>query len=126
MFADDAKLYGKSSSPTDRISIQDDLNTLQQWSNKWKLSFNASKCKSLHLGKDNVQNDYSMVSPSGQVILEHTTCEKDLGVLIDEKLSFDEHISQAVKRANTKLAIIRRTFTFMDKKMLVQPYKRCV
>ncbi len=126
LFADDAKLYGISSTPTDRSSIQDDLNTLQQWSEKWQLSFNASKCKTLHLGKDNVQHGYSMVSTSGQVILEQTPCEKDLGVLMDDKLSFDEHICQAVKRANSKLAMIRRTFTHMDKIMLVQLYTSLV
>ncbi len=62
LFADDAKLYGKSSTPTDRENIQKDLNTLQQWSDKWQLSFNASKCKTLNLGKDNVQHGYTMVS----------------------------------------------------------------
>ncbi len=126
LFADDAKLYGKSSTPTDGDNIQEDLNTLQQWSEKWQLSFNASKCKTLHLGNDNVQHGYTMVSTSGQVILEPTKCEKDLGVLIDDKLSFNGHISQAVKRANTKLAMIRRTFTHMDKKMLVQLYTSLV
>ena len=126
LFADDAKLFGKSTSPTDRDSIQEDLNTLQQWSEMWQLSFNASKCKTLYLGKDNIQHGYSMDSTSGQVILEQTTCEKDLGVLMDDKLLFDEHISQAVKRANTKLAMIRRTFTHMDKNMLVQLYSSLV
>ncbi len=126
LFADDAKLFGKSTTPTDRASIQEDLNTLQQWSEKWQLSFNASKCKTLHLGKENVRHGYSMASTSGQVTLEQTTCEKDLGVLIDDKLSFDEHISQAVKRANTKLAMIRRTFTHLDKNMLVQLYTSLV
>ncbi len=111
---------------TDRQNIQDDLNTLQQWSDKWKLSLNASKCKTLHIGKDNVNHSYVMSTPSGQVILESKTCEKDLGVWIDDNLSFDEHISQAVKRANAKLAMIRRTFTYMDKKMLVQLYTSLV
>ena len=126
LFADDAKLFGKSTTPTDRASIQEDLNTLQDWSEKWQLSFNASKCKTLYLGKENVRHGYSMASSSGQVTLEQTTCEKDLGVLVDDKLSFDEHISQAVKKANSKLAMIRRTFTHMDKNMLVQLYTSLV
>ncbi len=59
-----------------------------------------------------------MTPPSGQVFLESTTFEKDLGGWIDNTLSFDERINKAVKRANAKLAMIRRTFTYMDKKML--------
>ncbi len=126
LFADDAKLYGKSSTQAQRRGLQDDLNTLQQWSDTWKLSFNPNKCTALHLGRNNLQQNYVMLSPSGAVTLENTTCEKDLGVLIDNELTFDNHISTAVKKANTKLAMIRRTFTFMDKKMLTQLYTSLV
>ena len=126
LFADDAKLYGKSSSPSDRKNIQEDLNSLQTWSDTWKLSFNASKCKSLHLGKENIQQAYHMMSTSGPVILDRTPCEKDLGIMIDSDLEFDEHISLAVRKANTKLAMIRRTFVYMDEKMLVQLYTSLV
>ena len=67
-----------------------------------------------------------MTSTSGPVILEQTPCEKDLGIMIDSELEFDEHISLAVKKANAKLAMIRRTFVYMDKKMLVQLYTSLV
>ncbi len=121
LFADDAKLYGKSSTQAERCSIQDDLNTLQQWSNTWRLSFNPTKCTALHLDKNNLQHNYVILSPSGPPsTLENTKSEKDLGVLINSELTFDKHISTAVKKAKTKLAMIRRTFTFMDKKMLAQ------
>ncbi len=122
LFADDAKLYGKSSSSMDRNSLQEDLSTLQQWSDKWQLSFNTDKCNTLYLGKNNVKQSYSMVSNSSVQALHETTCEKDLGILVDNTLSFDKHICEAIKRANKKLAMIRRTFVYLDKKMLVQLY----
>ena len=34
--------------------------------------------------------------------LEHVFEEKDLGVLIDSNLKFDEHIATKVKKANTR------------------------
>ncbi len=126
LFADDAKLYGKTSSVEDRRSMQEDINTLQQWSDKWQLSFYADKCKTLYLGKNNVKQHYSMMSNSSAVTLEETTCEKDLGILVDNTLSFDQHICEAVKKANKKLAMIRRTFVYLDKKMLVQLYTSLV
>ncbi len=58
-----------------------------------------------------------MMSSSGPVILDETPCEKDLGIMIDSELDFDEHISLAVKKANAKLAMIRRTFVYMDKQI---------
>ncbi len=122
LFADDTKLYGKSTSLEDRKSMQEDLNTLQQWSDRWQISFNAEKCKTLYLGKNNVKQSYSMISKPSDVTLDETECEKDLGIMMDNTLSFDQHICEAVKKANKKLAMIRRTFVYLDKKMLVQLY----
>ena len=97
LFADDAKLYGVSTDDTDSLSIQNDLSKLQNWTNKWKLQFNESKCKTLYLGSNNSKHPYHMASNSGVINLEETTVEKDLGIFVDNKLDFDEHITQAIK-----------------------------
>ena len=34
-------------------TLQDDLNRLDQWSAKWQMLFNQSKCKCLHIGRAN-------------------------------------------------------------------------
>ena len=57
MFADDTKLY--NSAHLNHL-IQEDLNHLLQWANKWLLPFNIEKCKVLHYGKVNPKNDYMM------------------------------------------------------------------
>ena len=49
--------------------------------------------------------------------LEETVAEKDLGVFIDNNLTFDKHITEA-KKANTKLAMIKITFVYLDKDLL--------
>jgi hypothetical protein len=46
--------------------------------------------------------------------LEHVFEEKDLGVLIDSNLKFDEHIATKVKKANTIVGLIRRSFSHLD------------
>jgi hypothetical protein len=43
--------------------------------------------------------------------------EKDLGITIDSKLNFQQHINIQVKKENKKLGIINRTFNYMDKEM---------
>ena len=48
--------------------------------------------------------------------------EKDLGVMIDHELKFECHISEAIKKANTKLGMIKRTFVCQDESMLSQLY----
>ena len=64
-----------------------DLNSLQEWSNKWQLRFNATKCKVAHLGYSNKHFAYQMVDSSGLMDLESTCCEKDLGVYVDTRLN---------------------------------------
>ena len=44
---------------------------------------------------------------------QYTESEKDIGVTIDEKLSFDKHISEKVNKANSIMGLIR-TMEYMD------------
>jgi hypothetical protein len=50
LFADDEKLYRVIESRADCIILQEDLDRLYQWSIKWQLYFNPSKCQLLRLG----------------------------------------------------------------------------
>ncbi len=58
--------------------------------------------------------------------LEETPVERDLGILVDNESSFDEHIKEAIKKANRMLEMIRRSFTHLDSKMVVQLYTALV
>ena len=40
--------------------LQDDLDKLMKWSEKWQTLFNFSKCKCLHTGHGNEDVYYSM------------------------------------------------------------------
>uniref|UniRef100_A0A670I6Y3 Reverse transcriptase domain-containing protein n=1 Tax=Podarcis muralis TaxID=64176 RepID=A0A670I6Y3_PODMU len=50
-FADDTKLGGVTNTPEDRITLQNDLDRLENWAKTNKMNFNREKCKVLHLGK---------------------------------------------------------------------------
>ena len=51
MFADDTKLDAPNSTEEDGKLLQLDIEHLKEWSCKWQIQFNASKCKVMHLGK---------------------------------------------------------------------------
>ena len=53
MFADYIKLFSSVDNDLDYQGLQLDFDSLQTWAQKWQLSFNASKCKVVHLGKPN-------------------------------------------------------------------------
>ena len=121
LFADVTKLYARVDNDEQRRSLQNDLDSVLDWSSRWQLIFNTSKCKHLHLGPDS-NNDYMM---DGRTI-KKTTEEKDLGIIIDQNLKFKSHIASSVKKANRKLGFIYRTFTCLNKDMFLNLYKSLV
>ena len=52
-FADDTKEHAIIQSDLGAIEVQDDLDSMSDWSEIWETGFNAKKCKSMHLGKNN-------------------------------------------------------------------------
>ena len=52
--------------------------------------------------------------------------EEDLGVTIDDQLSFDSHMSEKVSKATCIFGLLRRTFQCLDNKMFISLYKTLV
>ena len=127
-FADDAKLAKLISSVQDAINLQSNLNQLVEWSNKWSLRLNPSKCKVLHLSKSasKYKHSYSMEGTEHPVVLEESGYEKDLGILVDSKLSFETHINKSVQTANRITGVIKRNFKFMEDETFLNLYKTLV
>ena len=95
-------------STTSYNELQDDINRLIEWSRKWELKFNTSKCKVMHFG-NHTSNSYTMLN-----FIEFITEEKDLGVTIDHKLNFSSHVVTQVKTTNKMMDLIRRSYTHLD------------
>ena len=49
--------------------------------------------------------------------LEHVFEEKDLGVIIDSELKFEEHIAEKVKKANIVAGLIQRSFSHLNSRV---------
>ena len=72
-FADDTKWLTKTKEIGDKNFLQDDIDKLVKWSEKWQMLFNFGKCKCLHIGPGNTSMTYEM----GGTILSTTVKEKD-------------------------------------------------
>ena len=72
--------------------------------------------------KDQTHNNYKLYNR----VLDETRSAKDLGVLIDDKLSFSEHICNQTKKTNMIMSVIRRTFRYLDEKMFIKLFKDLV
>ena len=127
IFADGTKLYKEINNLKDYGDLQDVIYELCRWTTKWLLFFNANKCKVLHIGNNNPRFDYEMTDKNYNKdnikIVDH---EKDLGVIFQENLKFDLHISFVVNKANRILGLIKRSFVFIDKSTFLCLYKSLV
>ena len=116
LFADDLKLFSDESvvplfsSPNSFYSplLQDSLNNLYAWANLWQLTISIPKCSILCISNSKSPNPRLYTIDSN--ILPQVTSYSDLGVLIDDKLSFSGHILSVAKKAYRQSALITRCF----------------
>ena len=120
-FADDTKVFRKVNTDGDKQHLQNDLDRLVKWSEKWQM-FNFGKCKCLHTGHGNLDVNYKM----GDTVLGTILKEKDLGVTISADMKVSEHCGIAASKGNHILGLIRRNITYKDKKLIIPLYKAIV
>ena len=122
MFADDTKIFGNPGS-----SLQLDINRADEWAQKWKMKFNVNKCKVLHFNMgENNHYDYYMVDQHTMCKMTATPQEKDIGVIFDNNLQFNSHITTTVNKCQQILSIIKRSFDFIDENIMTLLYSTLV
>ena len=100
--------------------------TIQTYGQKYGIWTSIKKFKHMRLGAKTPLQQYTMKSGVERVSLEQVTSEKDLGVTVDNKLLFREHISKKSAIANRNLGIIFKSFTYLDKEMHLCLFKSLV
>ena len=117
-FADDGKGAHAINGPNDQMVLQQSIDNLDEWCLKWGMSFNTSKCKIIHVGRNNPNYDYTLNSE----ILQTSDTEKDIGFNIHSSLKPSTHCNIVAKKAQTTLSLISRNFHYRDKKTFVNLY----
>ena len=95
LLADDCILYREINTLYDCQDLQKDINTLCNWESKWQMKFNIDKCYIMHV--THKMKPMLMTFKMNGRPIEVTANHTYLGIGINNKLSWAEHISNSFK-----------------------------
>ncbi len=93
---------------------------LIQWAQKWKVTFNATKTKSLNISRKNNQSNPTTYMNGVQI--EKVEKHKHLGVLLQSNAKWSEHLDHIKIKTSKKLDILNFHKSFLDRRSLEKLY----
>jgi len=114
-FAVATKLGGVVDTPEGCAAIQRNLDRLESWAERNLMKFNKRKCRVLHLGRNKPMHQYRL----GVDLLESSSVERDLGVLVDDILTMSQQCALAAKKANGILGCMKKRVASMSMELLL-------
>jgi len=113
LYADDLKLYRTIITLVDCCALQADVDILYRWCETNGMEININKCKTISFCRirSPICFDYKINGAD----LERVNSIKDLGVTVNSKMTFNEHIAATSAKAFAMLGFMRRnTKDFKD------------
>jgi hypothetical protein len=102
MYADDITCYW-SSKTMDIPAITNCLEYGIEWCNEQSMKLNLTKTKIMCLRRPRAKNDDNNANVSIQdTQIELVQCTKFLGIMLDDRLSFNQHIDYVISKANSR------------------------
>lgn len=121
MYADDLKVFMPIRTIDDALKLQTDLDRLSEWCNNNSLFLNVSKCKAMTFHRKRIAMHFAYQLNRADVCRVDEI--KDLGVMFDEKLSFNKHIDMVISKAYSTLGFVMRVCSeFRDPLVLKSLY----
>jgi len=121
LFADDCLLYRKIYNKADQEVLQQDLQYLQEWADKWLMTFNVNKCEILQISLNHSIMHYSYLLYDQPLKLVNEA--RYLGIMIDSKLNFNTQVHLVCKKANNALSFLKRNLYSCQREVKAEAYQ---
>ena len=106
-YADDAILYSTIHTLADCTKLQQDLNTLSNWTTTWNMSFNPDKCEYLKITLKHNSYNYAM----NNIKIKEVSLVKYLGITINGHLTWSNHIDNICNKALSVKTFLQQNLT---------------
>ena len=129
IFADDTSIFSVMKDPISAsVTLNEDLYLISKWAYSWKMSFNPDPSKqATEIVFSKKRSDIQLPTLRfNNNILTPTNSHKHLGMILDSKLNFNNHLSDKICKANKGIGIIRRLYKFLPRASLINIYKAFV
>ena len=106
MFADDLKLLYPIKTKQDADLLQSDVDAIVNWCKHNRMKLNVSKC--CHMKLTRKKQLFETTYKIAGTVLKEVSEVRDLGVTVDTRLTFSNHVNDIVKSATSTLGFVLR------------------
>ena len=114
LFADDTSLFTIVKDKQESADIlSNDLLTISKWAFNWKMLFNPDPKKPAQEVIFSRKKHFQIhpIINLNNVEAERAPYQKHLGIVLDEKLNFKQHIDSVISKINKGIAVIKKLST---------------
>ena len=126
LFADDTSLFSIVNDKNESANIlNNDLSLISKWAYDWKMLFNPDPKKPaqevIFSRKKQFQSHPTI--KLNNIPVERASSQKHLGLILDEKLNFKQHIDNAILKIEKGISVIRKLRHSLPRESLITIYK---
>ena len=126
LFADDTSLFTIVKDKNESANVlNNDLLLISKWAFTWKMLFNPDPNKPAQevlFSKKKKAESHPTISLNN-IQVQRSSYQKHLGLILDEKLNFKQHIDSAISKINKSIAVIKKLRYNLPRKSLITIYK---
>ena len=113
LFANDSVLYRNIHNQNVQVLLQNDLDTISSWAEKWLMELNINKCSvlSITLKRNSIFHDNNIVGAT----LKRVTNHDYLGVTISSDLNWLWHVKRFLIRLEEPLVYLKEPYLLAHK-----------
>merc|ERR1711888_72952 len=94
-----------SDSAMTALQLNRDLEKINSWALRWKVSFNPKKTKDIIFSKKVLNNSPPVVF--NHIIIDRVNIHKHLGLFLTSSLDWNVQVNEICLKANRKLSVLR-------------------